>query len=60
MTVPRKGQAPAKLGRDEFHLIFSRSFLDPAFVATKDALAAVEDIAWNNYSKSHVGASESA
>jgi hypothetical protein len=26
-----RGQAPAKLGRDEFHLVFSRSFTDPAF-----------------------------
>ncbi len=50
MTVPRTGQAPAALGRNEFHLQFSRSFMDPAFVAVKDALALVENVAWNNYS----------
>jgi multimeric flavodoxin WrbA len=53
MTVPRKGQALAKLARGEFHLQFLRSFMDPAFVVAKDALAAVEQIAWDNYSASH-------
>ena len=31
MAEPRKGQAPAPLARDEFHIKFSRSFMDPAF-----------------------------
>jgi multimeric flavodoxin WrbA len=53
MTSVRKGQAPAKLGRDEFHLVFSRSFMDPAFGKVAGELAAVEEIAWNNYSESH-------
>jgi hypothetical protein len=31
MTEVRKGQAPAKLGRDEFHIRFRRAFFDPAY-----------------------------
>ncbi|HEU4374152.1 MAG TPA: flavodoxin family protein, partial [Telluria sp.] len=53
MTEVRKGQAPAKLGRDEFHLVFSRSFMDPAFQQVGSELAAVEEIAWANYRDSH-------
>lgn len=53
MTASRKGQAPAKLGRDEFHLIFSRSFMDPSFEAVAGALAQVEQTAWDNYDASH-------
>jgi multimeric flavodoxin WrbA len=52
MTDVRKGQAPAKLGRDEFHLVFSRSFTDPAFSQAAAELAVVEEIAWNNYRES--------
>ena len=51
MTEPRKGQAPAMLGRDEFRLQFSRSFIDPAFNSVKDALAQIEEVAWGNYDK---------
>ena len=53
MTEIRKGQAPAKLGRDEFHLVFSRSFKDPKFEAIASALAEVEQTAWENYRDSH-------
>jgi multimeric flavodoxin WrbA len=53
MTSVRKGQAPAKLERNEFHLVFSRSFMDPAFEKVGSELAAVEEIAWNNYRDSH-------
>lgn len=49
MVTVRKGQAPAKLGRDEFHLVFQRSFMDPAFDAVGSELAAIEEIAWDNY-----------
>ena len=49
----RTGQAPAPLGRNEFHLKFSRSFMDPAFKGVKDALSQVEEIAWDNYIKGH-------
>ena len=51
MPETRKGQAPAPLGRDEFHVVFSRSFMDPAFGAVKDALSRVEEVAWDNYAK---------
>ena len=50
MPTQRKGQAPATLGRNEFHLKFARSFADPSFDAVKDSLAAVEEVAWQNYS----------
>jgi multimeric flavodoxin WrbA len=53
MPAPRKGQAPAKLERDEFHLIISRSYMDPAFRAVQGALDQVEQTAWDNYSASH-------
>jgi multimeric flavodoxin WrbA len=53
MTATRKGQAPAKLDRDEFHLVFSRSYMDPAFRHAASELEAVEAIAWYNYSNSH-------
>jgi hypothetical protein len=44
-----KGQAPAKLGRNEFHVEFHRSFVDPAFAVVEDALARVAEVAWQNY-----------
>jgi multimeric flavodoxin WrbA len=53
MTAARKGQAPAKLERDQFHLIFTRSFMDPAFKAVQGALDQVEQTAWENYAASH-------
>jgi multimeric flavodoxin WrbA len=53
MTKPRKGQAPAMLGRDEFHLRFTRSFMDPAFGNVQEAIASVEAVAWDNYINEH-------
>ena len=53
MTTVRKGQAPAKLERDEFHLRFMRKFYDPSFEAVSRELASVEEIAWKNYIESH-------
>jgi multimeric flavodoxin WrbA len=53
MTEPRKGQAPAVLGRDEFRIEFHRSFFDPAFAAVSDALGKVEEVAWRNYIDGH-------
>ncbi|MFL6708328.1 MAG: flavodoxin family protein [Massilia sp.] len=53
MTDVRKGQAPAKLGKDEFHLVFRRSFDDPRFDAVQAELARVEAIAFANYQDSH-------
>ena len=53
MTVPRKGQAPAPLDRNEFHLEFLKSFLDPSFGGVATQLDAVEEIAWVNYKDGH-------
>jgi multimeric flavodoxin WrbA len=53
MTKPRTGQAPEKPNRDEFHLRFTRSFMDPAFGNIQDALDKVEAVAWNNYINGH-------
>ena len=49
MKDVRKGQAPAKLGRDEFHLRFFRSFGDPAYHTERAALERLEAIAWDAY-----------
>lgn len=49
MTTVRKGQAPAKLGRDEFHLRFRRAFFDPAYDKLDDAIDAIEEVAWDAY-----------
>ncbi len=53
MIEIRKGQAPSKLERDEFHIIFSRSYKDPKFEKIADSLVHVEEIAWENYRDSH-------
>ncbi|PPC94872.1 MAG: NADPH-dependent FMN reductase [Methylotenera sp.] len=53
MTETRKGQAPSKLNRDEFRIVFSRSFEDPKFEKIADSLVHVEQIAWENYRDSH-------
>ncbi|GAB3374096.1 flavodoxin family protein [Massilia agri] len=49
MTEVRKGQAPAKLGRDEFHIRFRRAFYDPAFDRLDRELDAIEQVAWEAY-----------
>ena len=47
---PRKGQAPhPELDREEFGRRFRQSFYDPAFDAAKDAIARLEEIAWDSY-----------
>lgn len=53
MTTIRKGQAPAKLERNEFHLKFMRSFYDPSFDVAAGEIAKIEEIAWHNYTDSH-------
>jgi len=45
----RKGQAPDTLTREQFHERFMQRFHDPAFTAEQDALARIEDIAWQAY-----------
>jgi multimeric flavodoxin WrbA len=49
MTAPRKGQAPDKLERHQFHRVFSQNFADPAFDAVAAELAKIEEVAWDSY-----------
>lgn len=49
MIEVRKGQAPAQLERDEFGVRFRGSFIDPAFDIERDAIARLEEIAWEAY-----------
>jgi multimeric flavodoxin WrbA len=49
MTKIRKGQAPGPLTRAEFHQRFTTRFYDPAFAAEAEAIARLEDIAWEAY-----------
>ena len=51
MSTVRKGQAPAPLARNEFHLRFMQSFYDPAYGAEKEALARLEEIAFDAYTE---------
>jgi len=45
----RTGQAPGKLGRNEFHLKFTANFADPRFEPLRPDIARLEDVAWQNY-----------
>jgi multimeric flavodoxin WrbA len=49
MTAPRKGQAPAPVNRAQFSERFRARFADPAFEAEKEAIARLEEIAWQGY-----------
>ena len=49
MTDVRKGQAPPMLSREAFGERFRQSFFDPAFRAAADAIARLEEIAWDAY-----------
>lgn len=40
---------PAELERAEFHERFSRSFSDARFDGVRDAVAALEELAWRQY-----------
>jgi multimeric flavodoxin WrbA len=51
--APRTGQAPPKLGREEFGRQFRHSFADPAFEQVNAELIKIEEIAWDNYQHSH-------
>ncbi|WP_145647950.1 flavodoxin family protein [Pseudoduganella lurida] len=48
----RKGQAPEKLARIEFHKKFTASFYDPRFDPLRGEIAKLEDVAWQNYQDS--------
>lgn len=42
-------QTPAELERAEFHERFARSFTDPRFDKLRDAVEALEELAWRQY-----------
>lgn len=46
MTKIRTGQAPAGLTRAQFHERYQRRFHDPAFQVEREAIARLEEIAW--------------
>ncbi len=46
---PRKGQFDGMMDREAFGFRFRASFGHPRFLAAKDALAQVEEIAWQTY-----------
>ena len=48
---PRTGQAPAPAKRAEFHLRFVQRFEDPAFDAQREAIAKLEEIAFQAYTE---------
>ena len=52
MSKIRKGEAPGKLSRDQFHLRFHKSFVDPLFAEERESLGRVEEVAWTAYSNS--------
>lgn len=42
-------QSPTELERAEFHERFARSFTDPRFDGLRDAVEALEELAWRQY-----------
>lgn len=49
MIMPRKGQFEEMLSREEFRQRFNGSFGHPDFESVQDALAQVEEVAWDTY-----------
>lgn len=47
----RKGQAPAKLSREEFRLRYLRAYVDPAFDAERAAIDRLEATAYAAYAE---------
>jgi multimeric flavodoxin WrbA len=53
MTKPRKGQALDTLSREQFGARYRNNFHDPRFDAEREAIARLEEIAWQNYLDEH-------
>src|SRR3569623_1425201 len=49
MTKPRKGQALDMMSREEFRLRFRHNYLGPSYDGLRDAIAQIEEVAWDNY-----------
>jgi hypothetical protein len=50
--TPRKGMPSPRLSRDAFRRRYLRQFVDPAFARVRDAIDAVEAVAWDAYEAS--------
>lgn len=48
-------QSAAELERAQFHERFARSFSDPRFDGVRDAVAALEELAWRQYCEQRRG-----
>ncbi|GAB2891663.1 flavodoxin family protein [Uliginosibacterium flavum] len=46
MSEIRTGQAPAPLTREQFHTLYQVRFYDPAYAVEQEAIARLEEIAW--------------
>lgn len=44
-----RNQTPVELERAEFHERFARSFMDPRFDRLREAVDALEELAWRQY-----------
>ena len=53
MVEVRKGQTSFPIAREEFHARYRELFYDPNFDAEREAIARLEEIAWQNYLKSN-------
>ncbi|MCE3262689.1 MAG: flavodoxin family protein [Pseudoduganella sp.] len=49
MELHHMPPTPAELERAEFHEKFARSFSDARFDGVRDAVAALEELAWRQY-----------
>ena len=49
MVDVRKGQTSFPMKREEFHTRYRALFYDPTFDAEREAIARLEEIAWQNY-----------
>lgn len=47
----RKGQAPPTHSREEFHRRFMQEYYDPAYDTEREAIARLEEIAWQAYNE---------
>ena len=52
MVDVRKGQTSFPMKREEFHVRYRQLYFDPAFDAECEAIARLEEIAWQNYLQS--------
>ena len=52
MVVVRKGQTSFPMTREEFHTRYGHMYFDSRFDAEREAIARLEEIAWQNYLES--------